>query len=315
MTWRLSKYLNEIEFRGADWCFVDMGRDDGVHVARSDYLFIHLIIEGACRLTAGADQVVECKEGDVAIVVSGEAHKIRNANGKPMSALQALTFGEASDTPAKRRADGGAVESRVLTGRIDLVWPLGNRPSRMPPVLFAGARDAGLDFAQYVEEAGLRGGSAVLTALARLLFIRAVRDNPICWRQFELKLDDPITRAKVLIEKYPFQPWTVGSLAAEVGMGRSNFATKFAQRFGLPPIGALTEERMKHAAELLSDTRFKVSEVSDRTGYQSEAAFIGRFKDYFGMTPAKWRSAQARIGQGRAASKILRPNLWSQLSR
>jgi transcriptional regulator GlxA family with amidase domain len=81
----------------------------------------------------------------------------------------------------------------------------------------------------------------------------------------------------------------VESLAAKVGMGRSNFATRFVTQIGKTPIDALTEERMKHAAGLLSHTNLKTAEISERVGYRSEAAFISRFRAHFGKTPGKWR--------------------------
>jgi AraC-like DNA-binding protein len=314
MTWLLSDYLHDLDFRTGAWCFVEAGRNSGFHVPRSDHIFFHAVLEGSCRLTAAASQVLECKAGDIAIVLSGEAHKIRFGLGKTTPVVEALAAASPKDVPANAQVGKGPFEKRLLSGRVELAWPIGVRPSRLPAMLLVNAREAGLDLRQYVEEARFRGGSEILTTLARLLFIRAIRDNPICWRQFELKLDDPITRAMVLLEKYPFSPWKVETLAAEVGMGRSNFATKFTHRFGTTPIDALADQRMKHAAELLSGTKFKVSEVSERIGYRSEAAFIGRFKSHFGVTPSEWRRLNARPAEGRAAGQSTSLPIWRQLS-
>ena len=106
---------------------------------------------------------------------------------------------------------------------------------------------------------------------------------------FQWDLGDPIARAQVLIEKHPFQPWTVDALAKKVGMGRSNFAARFANEVGMTPIDSLTLVRMQVAEEFLRNTELKVAEISERIGYRSEGAFIRRFTTHFGITPGKFR--------------------------
>ena len=72
-------------------------------------------------------------------------------------------------------------------------------------------------------------------------------------------------------------------------MGRSSFAARFVKELGRTPIKALTEERMKHAANFLKETDLKITEISERVGYRSEAAFIRRFTSHFGISPGKMR--------------------------
>lgn len=56
----------------------------------------------------------------------------------------------------------------------------------------------------------------------------------------------------------------------------------------------LTEIRMTLAARKLAQTSLPVAAIGEQVGYQSEAAFQRIFKRYHGITPAKWRSTQAR---------------------
>ena len=172
-------------------------------------------------------------------------------------------------------------------------WPGGFHPNGLPAMLSIRSAELGFDLGKLGEAATGAGAAALLTHLATLLFVSAFRDHPRCQAQFRLDLHDPIARAKVFIEKHPFQPWTVESLANKVGMGRSNFAARFTAQIGKTPIEALTGERMKHAESFLQSTDLKIAEVSERLGYRSQAAFIRRFTNHFGVPPAKFRR-QAR---------------------
>ena len=50
------------------------------------------------------------------------------------------------------------------------------------------------------------------------------------------------------------------------------------------------ERRMQHAVDLLHQGALKISEVALRVGYRSEAAFIRRFVEQFGITPGRMRA-------------------------
>jgi AraC-like DNA-binding protein len=289
MNWSLSEFLNLVEVRGRNWSFIDMGARTGFRLPHGEGIYFHVLLQGLVRLTTAADQVLECKAGDIAIVLSGEAHKIRNLHGRTATVMESLLHADSGDAPSQVKLGKGAVENRLLSGRAEAIWPAGLRTNRLPAVLSIKAAEAGIKLDHFVEHANQPGGCALLSSLARLLLVDAFRANRHCRAQVQLNLEDPIARAKVLIERYPFQPWKVETLAARVGMGRSNFATRFVTQFGKTPIEALTEERMKHAAGLLSHTNLKTAEVSERVGYRSEASFISRFRTHFGQTPGKWR--------------------------
>jgi AraC-like DNA-binding protein len=138
------------------------------------------------------------------------------------------------------------------------------------------------------------------------MFVTAFRDHAQCRAAFQdFSLHDPISRARQYIQMHPFGPWTVEILARKVGMGRSNFASRFAGETGRTPMEYLSEERMKHAALFIEQTDMKVAEVGERVGYRSEAAFIRRFSTYFGFSPGELRrrkrlAARADAGQPRA---------------
>lgn len=289
MHWSLSEYLDLLDLRARNWSLVTMSARSGFRVPHREAIFIHAFLEGKTRITTVAGQVLDCGAGDIAIVLTGEAHKVRNHHGRTAVVMDSLLGDTLGDVPLSVKLGHGPTENRILSGRAEVFWPSGMRPARLPAMLLLKEADAGIKLEHFVEQAAQPGGSGLLSGLAKLLLIGAFRTDPVCRAQVQLNLDDPIARAKVIIERYPFEPWKVDTLAARVGMGRSNFARRFTAQIGKAPIEVLAEERMNRAVTLLSTSNLKIAELSERIGYRSESAFIARFKDQFSMTPAKWR--------------------------
>ena len=89
-------------------------------------------------------------------------------------------------------------------------------------------------------------------------------------------------------------PWTVASLAEEVGLSRSVFAARFTQLVGEPPLAYLTRLRMQKAAALLRDGA-TLARVSQMTGYASEASFSHAFRQWAGVAPGAWRKKRKPV--------------------
>jgi AraC-like DNA-binding protein/mannose-6-phosphate isomerase-like protein (cupin superfamily) len=293
MHWSLSEFLNLIDLRGQSWCFVNMGARSGFHLLHSEAVLFHAVLEGTTKITSGIGQTIGLKAGDIVMVLSGNAHAVRNHQGSSTELIDLLNNGEYVDSPPMIALGKGPPTSRLLCGRLKVRGPGGFHSSGLPAMLSIRCAELGFDLGKFAEAVMGAGAAALLTRLATLLFVSAFRDHPRCQAQFRWDLHDPIARSKVFIEKHPFQPWTVQSLANKVGMGRSNFAARFTAQIGKTPIDALTEERMRHAESFLHSTDLKIAEVSERVGYRSETAFIRRFTNHFGVPPGKFRR-QAR---------------------
>ena len=63
----------------------------------------------------------------------------------------------------------------------------------------------------------------------------------------------------------------------------------FKEEFGIGPKEYIDGLRMKKAAELLSTTTLKVSDIAERVGYVSLQSFIRAFKASIGSTPGEYR--------------------------
>ncbi|MEU1342952.1 helix-turn-helix domain-containing protein [Streptomyces sp. NPDC005827] len=104
--------------------------------------------------------------------------------------------------------------------------------------------------------------------------------------------DDRVRRAEELIAADPGAPHTVGSLAARVALSPSRFAHLFTRQTGVPPMRALREARLRHAARLLESTDLTVERVAAASGFPSPFHFNRVFRERYGVPPGAYRSGE-----------------------
>lgn len=78
-------------------------------------------------------------------------------------------------------------------------------------------------------------------------------------------------------------------IAAQFGMGRTNFYRKVRELMGMSPNDYLRKCRMERAAELLRTTALPVADVCAQVGMPDAQYFSRVFKGYFGMPPSVYR--------------------------
>ena len=143
-------------------------------------------------------------------------------------------------------------------------------------------------------ETGRPGSEIVLLRMADVIFIQILRAYlarvPEDGGGFLGALRDPSTAAALGAMHHRAEaPWTVASLAEEVGLSRSVFAARFTQLVGEPPLGYLTRLRMQKAAILLREGA-TLAKASHLTGYASEASFSHAFRQWAGVAPGAYRN-------------------------
>ena len=141
------------------------------------------------------------------------------------------------------------------------------------------------------------GGEAVITRLADILVIQAVRSwietDPAARTGWLGALQDPqIGHAITLIHADPARAWSVASLADELAMSRSAFAARFTELMGEPVMQYVTRWRMHVAGDELAQGA-TVGQLAGRLGYASEAAFARAFKRVTGTPPGAVRRQAA----------------------
>lgn len=97
------------------------------------------------------------------------------------------------------------------------------------------------------------------------------------------------------IHHEPGRPWTLGSLAHDVGVSRATLARRFSQAVGEPVMTYLCKWRMDLAADLLAGTDDTVESIARQVGYGSAFALSNAFKRQTGQGPAAYRR-MSRVG-------------------
>lgn len=137
------------------------------------------------------------------------------------------------------------------------------------------------------------GSKIMISRIIELLLIRVLRlwaQDPAAQASWLVGATDPaIGSALGAMHGAPERKWTVSELARKAGLSRSVFAGRFVALVGEPPLRYLIGLRLDKASELLQRTKQTISEVTEATGYESEAAFSRAFKAKFGSSPSQWR--------------------------
>ena len=84
--------------------------------------------------------------------------------------------------------------------------------------------------------------------------------------------------------------YSVDELASELALSRRQLSRKFQSIIGLTPSEFICSIRLKRAAQLLKDSQYNISEISDIVGFSTIRSFNQNFKDEFGLTPTQYRA-------------------------
>lgn len=88
----------------------------------------------------------------------------------------------------------------------------------------------------------------------------------------------------------------VSDLARAVGLSQDYFARLFHAAYGCAPRTYLVRQRMRDAANLLTDTAMPVSAVGREVGVDNPSLFCRQFQDVMGQTPRAYRRTHGAGG-------------------
>jgi AraC-like DNA-binding protein len=291
--------LHHVRMSGAFYCRTELTAPWGLTLpALPEYMWFHIVISGSLDLEAGGEPVT-LRAGDLAVVTHGEGHVLRSEPGATAPLIPELDREEVSDRYEILRHGGGGEATLLLCGAVRFDDPAARHfVAALPDLIRIEApRAPQLErlqgtLALIAAEAmhPRPGGEAVITRLADVLVIQAIRawleTDPGARTGWLGALRDPrIGRALALIHADPAHPWTVATLAREVAMSRSAFAARFTELVGEPAMQYVTRFRMQVAMNALRDDGATVGQLASRLGYRSQAAFARAFKREVGVPP------------------------------
>ena len=264
----------------------------------------HLVVEGSAVIETADGHALELSSGDVVIFPNGDAHHMSSKGAKRPFPNYGISDKITARDLSPLHAGGGGETSRFVCGYMTCD-PHVSRPilSGLPPVFKVNIRTdrsgqwLESSILHLVEEAisGRVGSEAMLAKLSEALFVdtlrRYVAGLPEQQRGWLTGARDPIVGKSLgLMHRRVAHPWTIASLADEVGISRSALVERFTRYLSEPPMAYLTRWRLQLAARSLERTSRGVAEIASDVGYESEAAFNRAFKREFGRPPGRYRS-------------------------
>lgn len=110
---------------------------------------------------------------------------------------------------------------------------------------------------------------------------------------------DRAVAAACLIEERAAAPLCLDDVAGSVGLSPFHFLRLFRRELGVTPHQYLLRARVRHAAQLLLDTRLPVTEVAYRVGFGDLSNFVRTFHKLVGCPPLRFRhgGASARFSK------------------
>ena len=108
--------------------------------------------------------------------------------------------------------------------------------------------------------------------------------------------DDPLERARRLVDDRLFEPLTLTGLADAAGLSAYHFTRQFGARFGASPMAYVRARRLASAAErLCAEPSPTLIDLAFDCGFDSQEGFTRAFKRLFGVPPGRYRRAGAPI--------------------
>ncbi|EGQ9890311.1 AraC family transcriptional regulator [Vibrio cholerae] len=129
---------------------------------------------------------------------------------------------------------------------------------------------------------------ASLLDLLLLLLLRHLVEHHLCESGLLAAMTDPkLAKSIEAIHASLDTPWTIAELAKLAGMSRAQFAARFHQMIGQPPLSYVTESRLLLAKQLLLAGQ-PIKFIALEVGYSGGVAFSRAFERQFGLTPTRW---------------------------
>ncbi len=307
----LDDILNTLDLNGALYFRTDFSPPWSVTVpVLQGAARFHLVVQGQCTVTLPSNRAKVLNPGDLVLIPRGQTHILSDTPVDEAPPLETvLEQVEYDGNGVLRVGTGDATAStQLVCGHFTFREKADHAMLRaMPDHLIVTsamrAENSWLDDIlrlisrhMFSNRAGL---DASVRRLSEVMFIELMRlgieskENDQLQPALSGFRDPKIGQALAIIHKDLQNPWTVGSLAKEVGMSRSSFADRFASLMGQGPMAYLTDWRLQKALALLETNRINVQQIASQTGYQSPAAFTRAFVAKFGETPTQYRHSHA----------------------
>lgn len=256
----------------------------------------HLVRSGAFDLSYDGNALHRIETREVAICVSGAAHRMSFGKARTATPLDEVLKGK-----YPRAVNGEGTE--MLCGVFLLRrTPLNPLLSALPPLLRirteGDGASASLRYAVDMLTMEVQAHSRNSFTASRLLEVfcaQAIEEyrrgegaGQTGW--FRALGDATIGGALSHFHRRPGASWTVTALADTTSISPSRFAARFRETMGQSVMSYVSDWRMNIACRLLREGEPSLARVASQIGYEDVAAFSRAFKASVGVSPANWRA-------------------------
>ncbi|WP_143753718.1 AraC family transcriptional regulator [Caballeronia arationis] len=300
----LGEALHFLRMSGTFYCRSEFSAPWALELpAFEDCLMFHVVTAGQCVLEVDGVEPCLLRPGDLALVPHGAGHRLANEPGVAAAKLFDLPRETVSSRYEILRHGEGGAPTTMICAVVHFDHPAAQRLIGLLPKLIRVDTwqspeiewiQSTLRFIAAEAQQPNAGGEAVITRLADILVIQAVRawiaHAPAAQTGWLGALRDrQIGRALAMIHRNPERNWTVATLADALGMSRSAFSARFTQLVGEPAMRYAVRWKMQAALTQLRETDASLGEMASRLGYDSDAAFSRAFKRVVGVAPGAAR--------------------------
>ena len=241
---------------------------------------LHIVLKGRCRVSIDEKNCV-LEAGNAIIIAPGQYH------------LPAVEPGEFERLSLPFSIQEGRL-ARLLDGKVE------------DYLLFAVSAETAYVSRRIFDESTCRKPfrDDVLLALYTLLLADVFRtvgllDEKKANSEIQ-NVDQRTSTIDDFFEKHFNEYGTEEALARSLHLSKRQLARVLNEKYGMSFREKLLSTRMDHAGWLLRTTGLKVGEISAAVGYSSEGSFFKMFKEYYKVTPQKYRAsfrAEDRAGK------------------
>ena len=230
---------------------------------------LHILLGGRCKISV-QDQILPLQQGEGILIAPGEYHYPNAPEGDFMRFSLAFT----AETPMLQQALQQVLSQSTVIA--------------IPEKLLLLCSDIFQEYAAgnlFKNENMQAMLAQLMIHLLRQLNLEGIPSDPpdsLSEIQFIISIDD-------FFEANFAEPAGEELLAKELNLSRRQLDRVLRKYYGMGYRQKLIRARMDHAAWLLRTTDWHISRVAAFVGYTSDSAFFQVFRQYFGVTPSRYR--------------------------
>jgi AraC-like DNA-binding protein len=241
------------------------------------------------------------QKGDMFLVHRGKAHELFSSQGEKI--LEIEEFNERVDK-FNEQPNRKKYSNRPRTTFVSVRYEVPQEPMHpflleLPDHIFIKADEVPVHHSLHTLIALISqevdksiGSDLILQRLADILLYHVLRYHlekyPAKGAGWRNALADEKMRSVIeSIHRKPEYPWTLESLAEEIGISRASLASRFREALGTTPMQYLASLRIEKGREMLRQQSTTLEEVARKVGYSSAFAYSKAYKRMRGHSPSE----------------------------